>query len=32
VLAIIALAISGLTFVWTIFWSILQRRLATRPQ
>jgi hypothetical protein len=32
VLATIALAISGLTLLWTIVWSLLQRRLATRPK
>jgi hypothetical protein len=31
-LALIALATSGLTLVWTIFWSLSQRRLATRPR
>ena len=31
-LAIAAFAISGLTLVWTIYWSISQRRLATQPQ
>lgn len=31
-LPIIAIVISGLTLVWTIYWSIQQRRLATRPQ
>lgn len=31
-LALIALAVSGLTLVWTIFWSLSQRRLATRPR
>jgi hypothetical protein len=32
VVAYIALAISGLTFLWTIYWSISQRRLSTRPR
>jgi hypothetical protein len=32
VLALIALAISGVTLLWTIYWSISQRRLATRPR
>jgi hypothetical protein len=32
VLAVIAIAISGVTFLWTVFWAIMQRRLATRPR
>jgi hypothetical protein len=32
VVAYIALAISGLTLLWTIYWSFSQRRLATRPR
>lgn len=31
-MALIALAISGLTVLWTIIWSVSQRRLATRPR
>ena len=32
VVALVAIAISGLTLLWTIIWSISQRRLATRPR
>ena len=32
VVALVALAISGLTLLWTIIWSLSQRRLATRPR
>lgn len=31
IVAIVAASISGLTFVWTIFWSIYEHRARTKP-